>query len=615
MKLDLLTRKLTTVYLLLALCAYLTVGCLRQPTEVISQSDEKAKKSLIAAKNSSSFNYFEQKKKVSAELKPGRVKLGPPTALAQSTPDPEAEKPGRNQISQASFEESERQKQAEAEATAENKPVKQVAEPTLEDWRSKSLIASAKKYPSKLMNACQQNTERIQQASGSISKELTQGFKRLTGGAQEQSIQKDPFLNQIPSDKSADQLLEQELDRILAQSDRRPNQKQPAQSAGEPERNLRQADAGFGEISQEMRRMQINSIMDRARHELKEKNYEYAQFLAEQALETSYRGHVAFGLDEESPQMLLQQVKTELAMHQPANLKQMGHSDSQVQPSGGQQGAQFTPSRVHPLKRRAQPPAQTQTAKPRTRQLIPQQSGGSELPLIVPRNTGTTPVSPSQPAYQQPPRSSGSISLEPPAFGPAEEEPVDLPPIEHPVQRETKRVPSEPAIKLELEAAPDEPPTRIRLSDPEPVAEEPVNVPEQKTEAPAGSGPQLMLPKLPSVSGDLTSQTDSNGKTPATMTSSVKVRAPLQEQQPAEPSPFVEQNPAENQASAGQGGAGLQLDDIEWDLEERKRPAPKSAWGGMTTLLLIAGGLIILLLSAIVVVLLRRGASSTSAKS
>lgn len=626
MKIGLLTRKLTTVYLLLALFGYLTVGCLRQPSDAISQSSQKSENPLIAAKNSSSFNYFEQKKKVSVKDRPGRVKLGTPATFAETKSDPDAMKPAPVKISQASYEDVERQKR-EAQAAAENKPVKEVPQASAENWRSKSLIASARKYPSKLMDACQQNTQRIQQASGTLGKELTQGFKRITGGAQDQptgeNASRDPFRSHdedAPGRTAAGQLRAEEVNRALDQAKQLgPAEAQLAQLGEELQREVEQREVeqpgpAVEAVSQEMRRLQINSIMKRARRELKEKNYEYAQFLAEQALENSYRGHVAFGLEEESPQMLLQQIKQELASHPSAELKQAGHSTPRSPSNSDQQEPSFRPSRVHPLKRRAAPRSEIQPARPRSVQPAPQQSGGAELPLIVPRNMGTTPVQPRQPAYQQPKTANGSISLEPPAFGPSQEEPVELPPIEQPVQRETQPVPSQPSVKLELEEVPDEPPARVRLSGPEPAPDAPVQTPQQNSAAPAGAGPQLMLPKLPSVPGDQTSHMESNGKTPATMTSSVKVRANPQGLQPAEPSPFVEQDHAGHtghQESAAQGGAGLKLDEIEWDLAERKRPARKSGWGGLTTLLLIAGGLIILLLTAIIVVLLRRGASSS----
>ncbi|QDU51498.1 hypothetical protein [Gimesia panareensis] len=628
MKIGLLTRKLTTVYLLLALFGYLTVGCLRQSADVISQSTQTTENSLIAASNSSGFNYFDQKKKVSAEDKPGRVKLGAASPVAQSKPTPESMQPAPVKISQAAFEDVERMKQ-EARATADNQPQKKSAQTPAENWRSKSLISSAKKYPTKLMEACQQNTDRIQQASGAISNDFSRGIKRLVGADQSEPApevlpenQLDFGEKHVPQRTAADEFRADEVSRYLEQADQELADPQIRQLGQELQQDLQQSTPVLEDVSQEMRHLQINSIMERANRELKEKNFEYAQFLAEQALETSYRGHVAFGLDEESPQMLLQKIKQELASNQPAALKQTGHSEPLVQSNSGQRVPSFTPSRVHPLKRRATPRTETKPAAPRAVQSAPSPSASDELPLIVPRNMGTTPVQPQQTFTPQQNEPKGSVSLEPPAFEPSQEVPTELPPIEQPVQREAKPVQPEPSIKLELEEAPVEPQARIQLSGPEAVTREPASVPEPKSEASSGPGPQLMLPKLPAVPGDLTSQSEMNGKTHATMTSqsgqqrgtptsNVKFRSRLQERNGEETSPFVEQKRTERREEASQGGAGLKLDEIEWDLAERKRPAVKSGWGGITTLLLAAGGLIILLLSAIIVVLLRRGASSS----
>ena len=620
MKIGPLTRKLTTVYLLLALFGYLTVGCLRQPADVISQSNQKSDNPLITASNSSSFNFFDQKKKVSVQEKPGRVKLGTPTSvpeeqIAQAEHKSEAMQPGPVKISQAAFEDAERQRQ-EAEAAAQNKPVKR-SPADLDDWRSKSLIASARKYPSKLMDACQQNSERIQQASGSISREFSQGIRRLAGTSQPESTSQEkavtpqePLREEPNFEQTADDVFRSdELGRYLDQADQQQSADPQLKQLGqELERDLQQTNPVFEDVSQEMRRLQISSIMERARRELKQKNYEYAQFLAEQALETSYRGHVAFGLDEVSPQMLLQQIKEELAAQQPSDLKQTGHSEPQVQSNGGQRVPNFRPSRVHPLKRRATPPQQPEPVKMRPVQPASPGSASDELPLIVPRNMGTTPVQPQQPIRQK--SSAGSLSLEPPSFEPTLEAPVELPPIEQPIQQREQPVPQEPSVKLELEEVPAEAPARIELKGPEPAAApvQPSQTVEKQDEKPAaGPGPQLMLPKLPSVPGDQTSQT---GRHRSTQTAPVKFRSRIQDRG-AEPSPFVEQKLEEVQAEAGQAGTSLQLDEIEWDLAEKKRPEVKSGWGSLTTLLLVAGGVIIFLLSGIIIVLLRRGTSAS----
>ena len=74
-KTGLVKRKLTTVYLLLIVSCYFTVGCLRQPSDVISQSSKKSEDALIASNSSSRFNYFDSKKKNSDKQSAAKVKV------------------------------------------------------------------------------------------------------------------------------------------------------------------------------------------------------------------------------------------------------------------------------------------------------------------------------------------------------------------------------------------------------------------------------------------------------------------------------------------------------------------------------------------------------------
>ena len=422
----------------------------------------------------------------------------------------------------------------------------------------------------------------------------------------------------------------EELVRSLEQI---PDQKIPSQLAqvsADLKQNLEQMQPALDDVNQEMRRLQIDSVMMRAKRELKHKNYDYAEFLAEQALDASYRGHVAFGIDEQSPQMLLQQIKnskpTQLAssVKGSSKVQAIEYDQPNVQTNSGQKAHnfQFQPSRVHPLKRRAvktPPSVETKKGQPR-----PSAGGSDELPLIVPRNVGNEPqtitVQPRKRDVWGEKKRSGGIGLELPSFEEKTEEPLEIPFPGKTVQPESNTA---PRPSLRLEELPDEPPAKIRLSGPEPTQQEsvqPKSVPvpqeplkeEAKPEALSAPGPKLMLPKLPSVPGDLTSQTSQTQGQQATMlnhsggmqgvqTAPVKFRSKIQERR--ENGRALSQ---ENQ-NGPLAETSLTLDEIEWDLDERKRPQQRSAWSGMTTLLLIVGGVIILLLMMIIVILLRRG--------
>lgn len=613
MKIGLLTRKLTAVYLCLALFIHFAAGCMRQSTEMISQSGQQPDNSLIAASHSSSFNYFQQKQKVSEDEKPGRVKLSATHSEEQTHQTAKTMQPAPVKISQAAFEDLERSRQ---QAEKKAKPVQKSTETILENWRSKPLVEAAKTYPSKVIGSYHKGAERIQQASGAISQEVSQGIQRLSGVSEEKQQARAVQQSAAEQNKAAmtpRTLVEVYRDEKRSQSVKQEHQQkvnsQINQLGKALQKDLAQNASEFEEVTPEMRRLQINSIMDRARRELKKENYQYAEFLAEQALETSYRGHIAFGLDEESPQMLLQKIKKNTVPQPQEDVKSVGHSQPEAQSNSGQRVPNFTPSRVHPLKRRAVAKPEKQPVQPKKVRIQPESSSSDELPLIVPRNMGGTPTQPRQTIRQK----QGSISLEPPAFEQVEEAPTELPPIKQPVQQKEKPATAAPSVKLELEEVPADTTAKIQLSGPEAVSKEPAAVPESKQEQSAGPGPQLMLPKLPSVPGDLTSQNETGtqrGRVRKTQTAPVKFRSKIQERREDNRAPIA-QEIKERREADGQVGTSLTLDEIEWDLTERKRPARKESWGSMMTLLLIAGGLIIALLSAIIVILLRRSTSSS----
>ncbi|MCA9014806.1 MAG: hypothetical protein KDA77_05685, partial [Planctomycetaceae bacterium] len=562
---------------------------------------------------------FESKKKVSANEPSATVKIS-------------GYYPNANQIDLGAEHEPPRVEMVEHTGSREENLSEQLARPAqntveapLENWRSKSLVESAKKYPAKVAESYHRKIDQIKLASGTVNQEISKGVQRVSDAisvadakpVEPQSPDPEPL-----SEKS--QFRAGEVSRYFDQAAEQDVQSQLSQLGKDLKQDLEQTQPTFEDVNQEMRRLQIDTVMERAKRELNQKNFEYAEFLAEQALEASYRGHVAFGLDEQSPQMLLQQIKSLKTPSQNPDVRPVEHSQPQVQTNSGQkvQNFQFQPSRVHPLKRRAV----EKPNSPGTQKTQPRPSTGSsgELPLIVPRNMGiepqTTIVQPRQSDAWSKKTPSGGIALEPPAFEEKTEEPLEIPFPEKTVQPKASSV---PGPSLGLEELPDEPPARIKLSGPEPVQQksvqaEPVPVqtePVQKIEqpaAPAAPGPQLMLPKLPSVPGDLTSQTGQTQSQQATMlnhsggkqglqTAPVKFRSRLQEKR--ENGGVLD---GENR-NGPLAESSLTLDEIEWDLDEKRRPQLRSGWTGMSTLLLIVGGVIILLLLMIIVILLRRG--------
>ncbi|QDT80419.1 hypothetical protein Mal35_38900 [Gimesia maris] len=611
MKIGLLKRSLPTVYLSLVLLSCLSAGCLSQSAEMISQNKEKPAGPLVASKTSSSFNYFAQKADKSKEEVPAKVKISgtyPVDEFEDSSPIELA--------SQATSTVQTSQGEPKSSSQRLQEPGKKPAIEVSESWRSKSLIASAKRYPAQIAKKFDQNTERVRQASSSISQGITTGIQHISNKSPVETA----AVNDLTSGASVAAKVEEkpdltdslssakEVDRLLAEANQQNVRAELTELAKDLHQDLDQTAPAFEDVNQEMRRFQINSIMDRARRELTQKNYEYAEFLAAQALESSYRGHVAFGLEEESPQMLLDKIKKQISLETPTEVQRVQHAEPDAKPNRGQQvpNFQFTPSRVHPLKRRAV--EQPDTGKIQTKA----KTGGSEkLPLIVPRNLGTQPqkvrIQPRQSAVKQKPPHYGGISLEPPSFDSQPEEDSRVPRVENPrveniEKKSTDSVSSAPALKLELEELPDEPPAKIRLSSPEAGSEQPVT--EQKKSA--GPGPQLMLPKLPGVPGDLTSQVK-----PGRDTSAAPVNFSSKIQGARSEKTFEDLQEQRSDSERAQSQSSLTLDEIEWDLEERKTTDRAAEWWGIPTLLMIAGGAIILLLLSIIVVLLKRGASSS----
>ena len=115
-----------------------------------------------------------------------------------------------------------------------------------------------------------------------------------------------------------------------------------------------------------------------------------------------------------------------------------------------------------------------------------------------------------------------------------------------------------------------------------------------------------MLPKLPGVPGDLTSQVK-----PGRDTSAAPVNFSSKIQGARSEKTFDNLQDQRSDSERAQSQSSLTLDEIEWDLEERKTTDRAAEWWGMPTLLMIAGGAIILLLLSIIVVLLKRGTSSS----
>ncbi|WP_299465832.1 hypothetical protein [uncultured Gimesia sp.] len=616
MKIGLLKQYRSTVYSLAVILACLTVGCLRQPAEVISQSGKSADNPLIESHHSSSFNYFESKKKISPQQMVARRKVGGASprvdALGFEEEEPVRIKLAGNYVPAPANSAEQIQKSA-----------RKIVDKRAENWRAKSLIESAKKYPSNVVATYHQSMDRIKLASGSTTKGISAGIEPVsnTVSASQELLATEGKIAATEVDTSAAELFRvEEVSRYNDQSAQQDAPSQTSQLGKNLPQDLKQEKPTFGDVNQEMRRFQINSVMERAKREAERKNYEYAAFLAEQALESSYRGHIAFNPEEESPQMLLQKIKSLVSPLQDTELRPIEHTKPDVQTNGGQivQNFQFAPSAVHPLKRR--PVATSKEIRPQ-----PRTSSGTnnELPVIVPRNLGTegqTNTIPRRnlPAPQERENPRG-ISLDTPSFDQQPEDTSEFPVPEKTHPRQSSSVPQR-TLKLELEEIPNEPPAKIRLSGPEPVQRESV----KEAEKSASPGPQLMLPNLPAVPQDLTSQADphqnhqttvlnQSGRNQGIPTAPVKFRSKIQENR---------QNDGDSETGIGQKLVGanenrplvesaLTLDEIEWDLDEKRRPQLKSAWSGMSTILLIIGGAIILLLLTIIVILLKRGNPST----
>ncbi len=610
MKIGLLKRNLITVYSLVVILTCLLVGCLRQPGEVISQSDKNSKDALLASKTSSSFNYFDSKKKYSSTQSALNGKVDEFSPFIEQVGYQE-EKPGRVKISGDSV--------SKFENSVENmhKAPRKTLKKRPESWRSKSLIESAKRYQSKVAKSYHQKSDRIKVASSSMAQEISNGIQQIA-----KTVSSHPKQSQIENKNSdakssvADQFRTQELSRYYDQAAHQDAHSQISQLGKDLKRDLEQAKPKVEDVDHDMRRLQINTIMERARQESVRKNYQYALFLAEQAMESSYRGHVAFGPEEESPQKLMQHIKSIASGRRDTDVKPVEHTKSKVQSNGGQsvKNFHFSPSTVHPLKKRP-------VAKPKKRTPLPGNATApnQELPIITPRNLGIqrqkNSVPPGRSTTQKPHDRSHGISLEPPAFDLQPEEQMEFPVPDKTQPQKSKSV-RNPDLESNLETIPDEPPARIKTSGPEPIRQES----EKEDKKSTSPGPKLMLPKLPSVPQDLTSQAGQNqvhqnmmlnqsGKHQKTQTAPVKYRSKIQEGAKNEQSTLVDQKLAGEKENGQAIKSTLTLDEIEWDLEEKRHPQPKSSWWGMSIVLLMVGGVIILLLLTIIVILIRRSNS------
>lgn len=609
-KIGLLTRSLTTVYaLVIALCC-LMVGCLRTPTEVVSQSEKSPHDPLISSKSNSSFNYFQSKKKSSDDEAVARVKVNEPSSVDHRTHTKPVDDTGRVEIIADT---------STRPHYSTEKIRKTVRHPS-ESWRSKSLIESAKKYPSKVSGSYyHRNSDRIKLATryGAVAQSGSSGIRRVSNLKFDSLDHDESTKKKVEAKISTDQLRSREMNRYFNQlAQGKVSSSRIKQLENELHQDLEHAKPTFEGISDEMRRMQVSSILERAKRELKRENYEYAAFLAEQALESSYQGHIAFGPEEESPQMLLQRIKKNMPANFDSEVQKIEHTNPQIQTNGGQrvQNFQFSPSPVHPLKRRSV--INPKQMRPQTR---PSTDSIQELPMIVPRNMGTDRPQTAKPNVRQQVPASPGISLDSPAFEPYpafEQKPAEQLEIPFPEKTTQQETPSrsQPALGLELEEVPDEPPAKVRLSGPEPVHQNPVEDAADLSKP----GPQLMLPKLPVVPQDLTSQSfGHNQSRQATILNSseqnqskqsvpVKFQSKKTKTVQHVQAPGTENSSIAGESKSGLNESGLTLDEIEWELDEEKRPERESQWSGMSTLLLIVGGMIILLLSSIIVILLRR---------
>lgn len=617
MKIGLLIRNLTTIYSLAVVLTCLMAGCIRQPTEVVSQSNTDTKNPLLSSKNSSSFNYFQWKKKLPVDEAVAKVKINGASPVNSQVDSEFIEKPGRVKLVGHSDESSDILSEPKSK-----QPQKKMAEEKVSSWRSKSLIDSAKKYPARISKAYQQRTDRIRNASHSITRGISSGIERISNKSATSSEMAEPEAN-LTDSKTApmDQLRSSEVSHYF---DQVADEKSRSGLSKEKE-DFRQGGAGLSPISNglsgELRRFQVTSIMSRAKREFEKKNYEYATFLAEQALELSYRGHIAFGPQEESPQKLLQRIKKHAPPREELSLQKVEHTKPRVQTNGGQivQNFQFSPAPVHPLKKR------TQSNRKKTETQLPETTSSSqELPLIVPRNMGTDQetikIRKKKSPVQEPLNRSHGISLDSPVF---EEKAEEAKKLSIPDQIVPEKQSSVPQLDMKLEAVSEEPPAKIQLGGPETIEQKS----EKSVQKSTSPGPQLMLPKLPSRDQDLTSQTKQNqssqqttslkhqGQNQGVQTAPVKFQSKIKPNQPQSQQPVNDNRVVGEESSAADTATptGLTLDEIEWELDQKVQPQLSTGWSGLSTLLLIIGGAIILLLLTIIFILLRRGNTTTDA--
>ncbi len=617
MKIVLLTRSHTTIYSLVLVISSLLVGCIRQTSEVVSQSNTKSDNPLLESKNSSSFNYFQWKKQSSQNEAVARVKISEPSAVNHASNAVSSESPGRvTLISESDISESEENRIDFPESF--DKPV----EEKVKSWRSKSLIQSAKSYPTRISESYYAKSNRVKNASNSLSQGISSRIQRISKTVAS-PLSRSESENQTASSKATptDQFRSREVSHYFdhvnfekARSDVSKLEEDLRDDRNPPEPN-------YNGLNSELRRLQVTTIMDRAQREFAKKNYEYAAFLAEQALESSYRGHIAFGPEEESPQKLLLRIKKEISSEQASNLQTVEHTKPQVQNNSGQavQNFQFSPSTVHPLKRRSP----VNQIKPGT-QSRNSTSSNKELPLIVPRNMGTDQqkitIRSKTPTAKKKVNQRHGISLDVPSFEQKFEEEPKKSDVDKPVSKGEISV-QQPEMKLE--EIPVDPPAKIRLSNPEPDVQQNSKKTVEKSTSP---GPQLMLPKLPSGSQDFTSETkqeqtthqtsilNHSGQNNGTKSAPVKYQSKVHSKNLQDTQLLDnENNPVRKNNKPVQTASGLTLDEIEWELDEQPQPQLNVGWSGVSALLLIIGGAIILLLLTIIFILLRRGKSSADA--
>lgn len=606
-----LKRSLITVYSLVILLSCFLEGCLSQPGEVISQVEKKSDDALLASKTSSSFNYFEAKKKYSSTQSALIRNVDESSPKIKQVEYQEVEKPGRVKISGPVRSELKRPSAGKAAGKVQ-KPVRPKTEKRLESWRSKSLIESAKRIPSKVVNTYHQMSDHAKPTSNSVSEKNSSRIRKVVNSVQS-TVERDKTekTNQHSESSAGNQIRTDELRRYNDQTISEEAHSEITQLEQDLKRDLEQSKPTSENVNSEMRRLQIHTVMDRARQAAKQKKYEYALFLAEQAMKSSYHGHVTFSPDEQSPQELIQHIKSISPVQKDSEVKPLKHTKSEVKSNGGQvvENIQFSPSAVHPLKRRA-------TVKPKAVDSGAEKSAPTkqEMPLITPRNRSIqrrkSIVLPDHPPAVELKKRAPEILLEPPTFEQKPEEPVKLTEPDT-IQQKKSNSDTQPKLQQKLEGIPEKAPETI--SDPETVKQET----KKEVNNATSPGPKLMLPKVPSAPQDLTSQTgktqahqatvlNHSGQNQKTQTAPVNFKSQIQNGVQNEATPPAVQNSEENRDASE---SSLVLDEIEWDLEEKQQSQQQSSWSSMSTVLLMISGLIILLLLTIIVVLLRRSHS------